>query len=251
MIAVGVPLAALLSIAGAFGRGSAVWMNAGHDPSDGTLTGYDRMAVEVGAALIGVDRNSERYREYEADIAVFSGKYYTYRVITLLHVVPAAVFFLLAPLQFVPAIRSRHLNIHRWSGRLLLILAIPLGTSGFFFGGMPFGGPSETIAVALAGGLFFYALARAFLAIRRGDVTRHREWMIRMMAVIVGIFTIRVVDLVIMRLVAISAQASFSPSVWIGWILTVISAEAWIQWTRPAGASNAGKAVPSHSPDAV
>ena len=195
-VLVGVVLAALLGIAGAIGRATAVLYNAGHDPADGTLTGYDRLAVEIAVGVARIDHSSERYREYESDVAEFSEKYYTHRLATFLHVLPAALLFLLAPFQFSAQLRSRYINVHRWSGRVILVTVIPVGLSGFFFGTMPFGGVPETSAILVFGGLFLFAAGRAFIAIRLGDVVRHREWMIRMFAVVIGISTMRVVDLV-------------------------------------------------------
>ena len=232
-IAVGVLLAALLGAAGALGRADAVWRNAGHDPQDGILTGYDRMAVEVAVELTGIDRASDRYGEYEADVLSFSGKYYEHRVATFLHVLPGALVLLLAPLQFSKRLRSRYLGVHRWSGRLILLAVIPLSLSGFFFGSMPFAGVPETLAIVVFGGLFLFAAARAFVAIRRRDIARHREWMIRMFAVAVGIETIRLVDLLLFGAFEISARAAFGISIWLGWIVTVGAAELWIHGTRP------------------
>ncbi len=232
-VLVGVVLAALLGIAGAIGRATAVLYNAGHDPADGTLTGYDRLAVEIAVGVARIDHSSERYREYESDVAEFSEKYYTHRLATFLHVLPAALLFLLAPFQFFAQLRSRYINVHRWSGRVILVTVIPVGLSGFFFGTMPFGGVPETSAVLVFGGLFLFAAGRAFIAIRLGDVVRHREWMIRMFAVVIGISTMRVIDLVLFSAIEISARTAFGISIWTGFLLTVGAAEAWIRHTRP------------------
>lgn len=250
-IIVGVLLAAFLGMAGAIGRGTAVWGNAGHDPRDGTLTGYDRMAVEVAVGLTGIDPSSDRYREYQADVVAFSGKYYTYRRATFLHVLPGALLFFLAPLQFSPHLRSRYIGFHRWTGRLILVSVVALGLSGFFFGAMPFGGVPETVAAWGFGGLFLFAAGRAFVAIRRRDVARHREWMIRMLAVAIGISIIRVVDLVMFGAFDMSARTAFAFSIWIGWIVTVAAAEAWIRVTRPRVSPLDGRGPPLSTPRAA
>ena len=250
-IVVGVLLAAFLGVAGAIGRATAVWSNAGHDPRDGTLTGYDRMAVEVAVGLTGIDPSSDRYREYQADVVSFSGKYYTHRLATFLHVLPGALFFLLAPLQFSPHLRSRYISFHRWSGRLILLSVVPLGLSGFFFGAMPFGGVPETVAAWGFGSLFLFAAGRAFVAIRRRDVSRHREWMIRMLAVAIGISTIRVVDLIMFGAFEMTARTAFGFSIWIGWVATVAAAEVWIRATRPRGSPLHGRVPPLSTPRAA
>src|SRR5258708_16952940 len=49
--------------------------------------------------------------------------------LTLVHIFPAAVFMILAPLQFIPTIRAKHLSFHRWSGRLLFASGLLIGLS--------------------------------------------------------------------------------------------------------------------------
>src|ERR1700724_3942493 len=48
-------------------------------------------------------------------------------LITFLHVLPAGLWMVLAPFQFVKRIRSRWLNYHRWTGRLLVTLGLLIG----------------------------------------------------------------------------------------------------------------------------
>src|SRR3981189_3754529 len=65
--------------------------------------------------------------------------------LTLLHILPAALFIVLMPLQFVSRIRTRYLAWHRWSGRLLIVLGFIVGTSALAMSYMtPIGGANET-----------------------------------------------------------------------------------------------------------
>ena len=144
---------------------------------------------------------------------------------------------LLAPLQFSSRIRSRHLRFHRWSGRIVMLAAITTALSGLYFGlFMPFGGPAEAVAIALFGGLLLTAVVRGFLAIRSGRVALHREWMIRTFALAIAISTVRLVGPVVDYAFTPGGLRSwdmFARSVWIGWVLTIAAAEAWIRYTRP------------------
>src|SRR5262245_28186822 len=69
-----------------------------------------------------------------AEMARFDASFAAHRLSALLHVVPGAVFLVLAPLQFSARIRSRHLKLHRWSGRLLLVAGVMSGLNGLYFG---------------------------------------------------------------------------------------------------------------------
>lgn len=156
---------------------------------------------------------------------------------TLLHVVLGGLFLVLAPLQFSARLRSRHLRFHRWSGRALLVAALVTASTGLFFGLlMPYGGAGEATAIALFGGLFVFAAGKAIVAIRRRQVARHREWMIRAFAIALAVSTVRIVgptlDLMLTP-AGFRLPEIFVLSLWTGWTLTVGAAELWIRYTRP------------------
>ena len=165
-------------------------------------------------------------------------RYANHPVVTLLHVLPGAVLLVLMPLQFSPRVRNRFITFHRWSGRFLLLTSMVVVPAGLFFGvGMPWGGAGEAVGVTLAGALFLVSVSLAFLAIRKGDVARHREWMVRAFAIAIGISTVRVVGLVFdvtLTAAGVRPPAVFVLSIWTGWLLTIGVAETWIRYTRPA-----------------
>jgi uncharacterized membrane protein len=164
------------------------------------------------------------------------------------HVLPGALFLALAPLQFWGRLRTRHPRVHRWTGRVLLLAALVSTGSALFFGlRTPFGGVAETIPISLAAVLFLFALARATVAIRARDVARHREWMIRAFALAVGIATVRVVGLVLdltLTPLGVPLMTGFVMALWVGWVVSVATAEAWIRHTRgPAPMAVAARAA--------
>ena len=199
------------------------------------LSRLDRGSALFMAMLLGVERGTPAFREIDAQNRRMLGKFNGHPTATLLHVLPAALLVILAPLQFSRRIRSRHIQWHRWSGRVIVAIAIPVGFSGLFFGLlMPFAGTLEASAIAVFGGVFLFSLMRAFIAIRRGDVARHREWMIRMFSVVLGIGTVRIVGILLAVLTRDGPEAWFGYSVWIGFASTVAIAELWIRYTRPS-----------------
>jgi uncharacterized membrane protein len=167
-----------------------------------------------------------------AEIERFDSRFAAHPRATILHVVPGALFLLLAPLQFAPPLRRRFARLHRWCGRVLLALGVVTACTGFYFGFlMPFGGAGETAAIALFGALFLTALGLAFAAVRRGDVACHRAWMIRAFAVALGVATVRLVGAVLDVLLAPAGwppSAFFVLTLWTGWSLTVVAGELWI-----------------------
>ena len=184
-----------------------------------------------------------------AEVARMDATFAAHPRLTLLHVVPGALFLLFVPLQFSSRMRARHRALHRWSGRVLLSLLLAALLPGLYFGiRMPYGGPLEALAVALFGGALLASIVVAFVAIRRGQITRHREWMIRVFAFVIAISTERLAFAALD--VALTPSGYRTPdqfvlSVWIAWIVTLAAAEAWIRYTR----GRVSVALPSETRD--
>jgi hypothetical protein len=170
------------------------------------------------------------------ELAAFDRRFAAHPVATLLHIVPGAIFLVLAPVQFISRVRDRHIRFHRWSGRVAILAAWVSGLAGLYFGlFMPYAGPGEAIAIALFGGLLLVAVSLGFVSIRRGRVGRHREWMIRAFALASAISTVRIVAAIMdiaLTPAGFRPQQIFVISIWTGWILTVGVAELWITRTR-------------------
>lgn len=164
-----------------------------------------------------------------AELAAFDQPFGDHPFITALHILPAVIYMTLAPFQFSSTIRARHPRFHRWSGRALVCFGIPLGTSGLVFGlSTPFGGSIEAYGVAVAGTLFLASLITAFVAIRAGDVERHRIWMTRAFGVALSISVMRVVLVVVVALTGATLQSVFGIVVWVGFLITIGAAEVWL-----------------------
>jgi uncharacterized membrane protein YozB (DUF420 family) len=161
-----------------------------------------------------------------------------YPVLTLVHILPAAVFLILGPLQFSQAFRERHLQGHRQSGRVLMICGTVVGVSALVMSfGMPaIGGVNQAAATTFFALFFLFALAKAFRHILRREVTLHREWMIRAFSIGLAVATIRPIIGAFFgtsRISGLTPHEFFGTAFWIGFVLHLIAAEVWIHWTRP------------------
>jgi uncharacterized membrane protein len=161
-----------------------------------------------------------------------------YPVLTLVHIVPGILFMVLGPVQFSSTIRARHLRWHRLSGRVFVICGLVIGISALAMSfGMPaIGGVNQAAATALFGTFFLFALCKAFWHIRRREVSLHREWMLRAFAVGLAVATIRPVIGIFFatsRLSGLAPHEFFGIAFWIGFVLHLIAAEAWIHATQP------------------
>lgn len=161
-----------------------------------------------------------------------------YPLLTLVHIVPGMIFMVLGPLQFSSTIRARYLWWHRASGRVFVVNGLIVGITALVMSlGMPaIGGLNQAAATTLFGTFFLFALCKAFWHIRRREISLHREWMIRAFAIGLAVATIRPIIGVFFatsRLSGLSPHDFFGIAFWIGFVLHLIAAEAWIHVTQP------------------
>ncbi|HET9307565.1 MAG TPA: DUF2306 domain-containing protein [Candidatus Sulfotelmatobacter sp.] len=154
-------------------------------------------------------------------------------LLTLIHILPGGLFLALAPLQFSRSFRQKHLQLHRWSGRVLVVCGLIIGTSALIMSyKMNIGGPNETAATTLFAIVFLICLTKAYLFIRRKEVARHREWMIRAYGVGLGVATTRPIVGIFFAFRRLTPHEFFGIAFWLGFTITFFAAEAWVDYTR-------------------
>lgn len=153
--------------------------------------------------------------------------------LTLIHILPGGLFLVLVPFQFVGSIRQKHLQWHRWMGRCLVVLGLIIGISALVMTyKMNIGGANETAATTLFAILFLICLLKAYIHIRRKEVARHREWMIRMYGVALGVATTRPIVGIFFAFRRLTPHEFFGIAFWLGFTITFLAAEAWVDYTR-------------------
>jgi uncharacterized membrane protein len=161
------------------------------------------------------------------------------RTLTLTHILPAMLFMVLGPLQFVRGLRSKYPRVHRWSGRIFLTASAVVGVTGLRLAyRKTIGGVDEKAAVALFGTLFLIALSRGLWHAMRREFAQHREWMIRGYAIGLAVATVRPIMGTFFAAALLRGQRPdphefFGTAFWVGFTLQMIAAEIWINYTRP------------------
>lgn len=155
--------------------------------------------------------------------------YALHPILAYAHILPGVVYLVGAPFQLSRSFRERHFAVHRRMGRVVLPSGTAAGIFAIIFGAIfPFGGLLEASATVVFGSYFVAALITAFLAIKRGDVTRHRRWMIRAFAIGLAVGTIRVWIGVFQAFGLMSLQASFGVTFWLSFLLHAVAAEIYL-----------------------
>jgi len=80
--------------------------------------------------------------------------------------------------------------------------------------------------------VFLYCLVRAYRHIRRKEVARHREWMIRAYGVGLGVATTRPIVGAFFATRRLTPHEFFGIAFWLGFTTTFLAAEWWVDYTR-------------------
>jgi uncharacterized membrane protein len=173
----------------------------------------------------------------------------SHATLTLAHILPAMLFMVLGPLQFVRGLRAKYPQVHRWSGRIFLSASAVVGVTGLTMAfGKTIGGIDEKAAITMFGTFFLMALAKALWHALRREFGQHREWMIRGYAIGLAVATIRPIMGTFFAAALLRGQAPepkefFGTAFWVGFTLQTIAAEIWINYTRPASLPSVASAV--------
>jgi uncharacterized membrane protein (DUF373 family) len=113
-------------------------------------------------------------------------------------------------------------------GRVLVVCALVSGIYGMVslvvlpvFGGFP-----SATAGSLFGTIFLFCILRALWCARSQLIAAHREWMIRTLAIALGVATQRV--FIFMSTSDYHFEVIFGPALWLGFSINLLAAEIWI-----------------------
>lgn len=137
--------------------------------------------------------------------------------------------------QFHRGLLQRHRGRHRLLGKIYLIGCLGTGVAGSYMSFFSYGGLITHLGFAvLAVGTLTTSLI-AYLVIRRGEVVRHREWMIRSYALIFAAVTLRI-ELPILVVIFGGPVAGFLPAyqviAWLCWVPNAAVGEILIRRSR-------------------
>jgi uncharacterized membrane protein len=184
-----------------------------------------------------------------AEITPANARFFASPLPIVLHIVSASVYALLGAFQFAPTFRRRRPGWHRAAGRLLVACGLLVGLSALWMT-LFYPGANGASALLYALRLLFGSamvgsIVLGFAAIRRGDVTGHRAWMMRGYAIGLGAGT-QVLTLLAGELIA-GPPNELSRALLMGaaWAINLAVAE-WAIRKRPAPPARTASAVVSH-----
>lgn len=167
-------------------------------------------------------------------------------VAVMLHTLFGPIALTLGLVNLLPAMRQRRRwGAHRLLGRVYLGSALALGTAGLYLAFHAAGGPGTRVGFGLLAVATLTTVVQGYRAVRRGDITSHRQWMLRSYALIFGAVTLRIW----LPILIIAYHGAFVPAyrwvAWLSWVPNLLWAE-WIirRGWRPAYVLADGSGTP-------
>jgi hypothetical protein len=160
--------------------------------------GVPRSRMALGLGLLIVSAVAVKFLvHYALPYFAFDPAYFDYywphRFRLIFHICGGVLALTCGPFQFWTGLRRKALGFHRWTGRLYLV-GVAVGASGA--GMMAYFTQPRNFGVSLG----FLALAWilctgvAYLAILRGLVDLHKEWMVRSYLVTFAFVSFRLIN---------------------------------------------------------
>jgi hypothetical protein len=181
----------------------------------------------VALLIVSASSRAGQYADLDATFAARKG-------LTLAHIIPALIFVLLLPLWFSLRVRQNEQRHRRLTG-LLFALGFVVGLTAIPLVANPVGGITELSAIIVFDGIFLFSFARAFQLFLKHE-PRYSEWMLRAIAVLLGIATTRPVMGVFFataRFTHLEPHQFFGIAFWIGFGITYLAGEYYLR-THPA-----------------
>jgi hypothetical protein len=177
----------------------------------------------VALLLVGASPRAGQYGNLDATFAA-------HKALTLAHIVPALFFVVLLPLWFSARMRRKQ-SAHRRLTWILFAFGFVVGITAIPMAANPVGGATELSAIIVFDGIFLFSFARAFQLFLVHQA-HYREWMLRAIAVLLGIATTRPVMAVFFataRLTHLQPQQFFGIAFWIGFAATYLAGEWYLK----------------------
>ena len=162
-----------------------------------------------------------------AQMAELDEWFASHATLTFAHILPALLFVLVTP--FLVFRKSKETG---WEDYAVLLLGTIVGITAYAMTVYAVGGWVERSAVLVFNTLFLYSLSRAYLYMRHGEFLRKRRWMLRAIAILLGIAVTRPVMGIFFAtspLTHLQPSQFFGIAFWIGFSTSALVGEFWLR----------------------
>ena len=148
-----------------------------------------------------------------------------------LHIVGSILALALGPFQFLPRLRRRNLNVHRWIGRLYLVGVLAGGSSGLYLAAFSYGGWITHLGFGSLAVLWLATGLLAYRAIRARRIEVHRHWVTRNFALTFAGVMLRL-WMPVLLVGGMPFDVAYQGVAWLCWVPNLVVAEVIFRASR-------------------
>ncbi len=155
-----------------------------------------------------------------------------------MHVLGSGLALLIGGFQFSQTLRRKYLHVHRWLGRIYLIMILIGGLGSFMLAPQAAGGLVAKIGFFLLAVLWWFSAFQAYVAVRRGDIAEHRAWMLRNFALTFAAVTLRI-QLGTLTASGVPFEEAYPVVAWLSWVPNLVLIEWYLALSQRKAAATA------------
>lgn len=129
--------------------------------------------------------------------------------------------------QFSKGLRAKKLGLHRLLGKIYVISALISGFCGVYLGFFATGGLIPSLGFICLGIVWLFTTIRAYIAVRKKDLSLHQGMMIYSYAACFAAVTLRI-WLPLLTIVFGEFLVAYKIVAWLCWVPNIIFAHLWI-----------------------
>jgi len=144
------------------------------------------------------------------------------------HIFFGGLALLVGWVQFSKKMRNANLKRHRNIGKIYVIAALVSGVCGIYIGFYATGGLISSLGFISLGLIWLFTTSKAYLAVRKGDLSLHQGLMIYSYAACFAAVTLRI-WLPLLSLVFGDFVIAYRIVAWLCWVPNIIFAYFWVR----------------------
>ncbi len=150
-------------------------------------------------------------------------------VMIQLHIVLAIIALITGPLGLSRAMRMKNPHLHRWNGRIYVMVIVFNILPGYYVALYANGGIWSTIGFFILNTLWLLTTINGYRFIRKGQVHLHRSWMLRSFFLTFANLTIYILVTILHYVAGLPYGFSYSLGAWLAFMINLVLAEIVIR----------------------
>lgn len=149
------------------------------------------------------------------------------------HIVGGGLGMLIGPIQFLKSIRYKQIGVHIWVGRIYAVAILFSGIGAFRVSAYAICYTVGKAGFAILAAVWLYTLTVGMNAIWKGDVAKHRRWLLRNYALTYAAVMLRWQLPLLIILGGIDATMALTITSVSSWLPNLIFVEWWLRRMSP------------------